>query len=103
MRPKCSWLGWATSHAANLLGALGDARAIPGLLRVLEWGDGLDPLSLQIIDALTALGPLAIESCLETYATTGDDGMRDCLAIVLSRCGTRDERIYERLLDTLER
>ena len=73
------------------------------LLRCLERCDRLDPLSEHVADALVALGKLAIDGCLEAYATTTDDSMRDSLAVVLSRCATQDERIDNVLLDALER
>jgi SEC-C motif len=89
-------------HAVALLGRLGDARAVPVLLRCLERCDTVDPLEEQITEALLQLGPPALEGCLEAYATT-DDATRDSLACVLSRWGTHDERIYAVLLETLER
>lgn len=95
--------GWAPLHAAELLGALGDARAVPVLLRCLECCDVLELLHQRVLDALIALGNLAIDECLEAYAATTDDSTRDSIAEVLSRCRTKDERIYEVLLDTLER
>jgi HEAT repeat protein len=94
--------GWAPVHAVRLLGVLGDARAVPGLLRGLERWDQLDPFAQQITDALLTLGLCAIDGCLEVYATTNDN-TRDSLAFVLGRCETHDERIYAVLLDTLER
>ncbi len=94
--------GWVPSHTAKLLGALGDARAVPVLLCCLERCDTLDPLSQQVTDAMVTLGKLAIDECLEAYTTTNDD-MCDSLAVVLSRCATQDERIYKVLLDALER
>jgi hypothetical protein len=93
---------WAPVHAVRLLGVLGDARAVPGLLRGLERWDQLDPFAQQITDALLTLGLCAIDGCLEVYATTNDN-TRDSLAFVLGRCETHDERIYAVLLDTLER
>jgi hypothetical protein len=95
--------GWAPLNAAELLGALGDARAVSVLLRCLERCDTLDPLSQQVTDALVMLGEPAIDECLEVHAATTDDDTHDSLAIVLSRCATQDERIYNVLLDTLER
>jgi hypothetical protein len=95
--------GWAPLHAAELLGRLVGARAVPVLLRCLEWCDVLDLFHKKVSDVLVALGEPAIDECLEAYATTTDDDLRDSLAHVLSQCATHDERIYAVLLDTLER
>jgi hypothetical protein len=96
-------LGWAPLHAVELLGALGDARAVPVLLRCLDQEDELDLLVQQTASALHALGALALDSCLLAYATTPRDAFRDRLAGVMSRWGLHDERLYAVLLDTLQR
>jgi len=95
--------GWAPLHAAEILGTLGDARAIPVLLRCLEGCDPLDLLHQKLVDALLAIGHLAIDACLEAYTTRTDEGLRNSLAEVLCYAQTRDERIYDVLLDTLKR
>jgi len=93
----------ALFHAVDLLGALGEARAVPILLRCLAHDDLFDGLALQAAAALRTLGPVALESCLVAYATTTDEAFRDRLAGVMSRCGVHDERIYARLIETLQR
>ena len=95
--------GWAPLHAVDLLGALGDARAVPVLLRCLDQEDELDLLVQQAATALHRLGALALDSCLGAYATTPRDAFRDRLAGVMSRWGLHDERMYATLLDTLQR
>ena len=80
-------LGWAALHAVELLGALGDARAVPVLLRCLDQEDELDLLVQQAATALRLLGALAVDSCLVAYATTPRDAFRDRLAGVMSRWG----------------
>jgi SEC-C motif-containing protein len=94
---------WALFHAVDLLGALGDARAVPILLRCLAHDDRFDGLAPPAAAALRTLGPAALEGCLAAYATTADDACRDRLAGVLSRCGVHDERIYACLVETLQR
>ena len=96
-------LGWAPLHAVDLLGALGDARAVPVLLRCLDQEDDLDLLVQQAAAALRALGALALDSCVVAYATTPRDAFRDRLAGVMSQWDIHDERIYAILLDTLQR
>jgi hypothetical protein len=54
-------LGWAPLHALDLLGALGDARALPVLLRCLDLEDELDLRVEQAEAALRALGARALE------------------------------------------
>ena len=49
-------VGWAPLHAISLLGALGDARALPVLLRCLALEDELDLRVEQAEAALRALG-----------------------------------------------
>jgi SEC-C motif len=93
----------ALFHAVDLLGALGDAQAVPILLRCLEHDDLFDGLALPATAALRTLGPTALEGCLAAYATTTDAAFRDRLAGVMSRCGVHDERIYACLVETLQR
>jgi len=96
-------LGWVQLHAIDLLGAIGDARAVPMLLRCLDQEDELGLLVQQAAAALRALGTLALDSCFVAYATTPRDALRDRLAGVMSQWGIHDERIYAVLLDTLQR
>jgi SEC-C motif len=93
----------ALFHAVDLLGALGDARAVPILLRCLAHDDLFGGLAPSAAAALRTLGPAALEGCLAAYATTADDAFRDRLAGVLSRCGVHDERLYACLVETLQR
>jgi hypothetical protein len=96
-------LGWAPLHALDLLGALGDARALPVLLRCLDLEDELDLRVEQAEGALQALGACALEGCVAAYAASHQDAFRDRLAGVMSQWGLQDERIYAALLDTLQR
>ena len=93
----------ALFHAVDLLGALGEARAVPILLRCLALDDLFDGLALQAAAALRTLGPSALEGCLAAYAMTTNETFRDRLAGVMSRCGVHDERIYACLVETLQR
>jgi hypothetical protein len=96
-------LGWAPLHAIDLLGALGDTRAVPVLLRCLDLEDELDLRVEQAEAALRALGARALEDCVVAYATSPQDAFRDRLAGVMSQWGLHDERLYAALLDTLQR
>jgi len=99
---QTAW-GWAPLHAIDLLGALGDARAVPVLLRYLDLEDELDRRVEQAEAALRALGACALEGGVAAYAASPRDAFRDRLAGVMSQWGLRDERIYAALLDTLQR
>jgi hypothetical protein len=96
-------VGWAPLHAIDLLGALGDARALPVLLRCLDLENELDLRVEQAEAALRALGARALEGCVAAYAASPQDAFRDRLAGVMSQWGLHDERIYAVLLDTLQR
>jgi hypothetical protein len=96
-------LDGATFHAVDLLGALGDARAVPILLRCLEHDDLFDGLAPPAAAALRTLGPAALEGCLAAYAMATHEAFRDRLAGVMSRCGVHDERLYACLVETLQR
>jgi SEC-C motif len=93
----------ALFHAVDLLGALGEARAVPILLRCLEHDDLFDGLAPPAAAALRALGPSAFDGCLAAYAMTTNEDFRDRLAGVMSRCGVHDERLYACLVETLQR
>jgi SEC-C motif len=93
----------AAFHAVELLAALGDARAVPILLRCLAHDDLFDGLAPQAAAALRTLGPAALEGCLAAYGMATNAGFRDRLAGVMSRCGVHDERLYACLVETLQR
>ena len=95
--------GWAPLHAIDLLGALGEARALPVLLRCLDLEDELDLRVEQAEAALRALGARVLEDCVAAYAASPQEAFRDRLAGVMSQWGLHDERIYAALLDTLQR
>src|SRR5439155_16000590 len=63
-------LGWASLHAVELLGAMGDPWAVPVLLRCLDQDDAWDGLDQQVATALRALGARALDACVAAYATT---------------------------------
>ena len=96
-------VGWAPLHAIDLLGVVGDARALPVLLRCLDLEDALDLRVEQAEAALRALGARVLEGCVAAYAASPQDAFRDRLAGVMSQWGLRDARIYAALLDTLQR
>src|SRR4029453_16294832 len=62
----------ALFHAVDLLGALGDARAVPILLQCLAHDDLFDGLAPQAAAALRTLGPVALEGCLAAFASATD-------------------------------
>lgn len=95
--------GWAEVHAAELLGELGDRRAVPVLLSGLAQCEPLDGLYEVVSEALLKLGDPILEPCLERYAATTDERLRDSIAGILSQLPSKDERIYALLVETMER
>jgi hypothetical protein len=93
----------ALFHAVDFLGALGEARAVPILLRCLAHDDLADGLALQAAVVLRTLRPSALDGCLAAYVMTTNAAFRDRLAGVMSRCGVHDARIYACLVETLLR
>jgi len=93
----------ALCHAVDLLGALGEAPAVPILLRCLEYDALGAGLALQAATALRTLGPAALQGGVAAYAMPTHAACRERLAGVMSRCGVPDERIYACLVETLQR
>src|SRR5919197_143713 len=91
-------LGWAPLHALDLLGALGEARALPVLLRCLDLEAELDLRVEQAEAALRALGASVLEGCVAAYAASPRDAVRDRLAGVMSQWGLHDKRLHTILL-----
>lgn len=96
-------MGWAPAHAAELLSKLAAAEAIEPMLRVLSSARPEDPLSAVLVDALAAMGPAALEPVLRAHAASTEPAYRDALCTVLTRLGTRDDRILDALLALLAR
>lgn len=94
--------GWAPAHAAKLLGMLGDAQAVPVLLRMLAFYEVIDGYHQAAEDALVALGDPAIEACLEVYPTANNEDLRSGIVAVLSRSPEKHERIFQTLLAFFE-
>ena len=90
--------GWAPAHAAKLLGMLGDAQAVPVLLRMLAFYEVIDGYHQAAEDALVALGDPAIEACLEAYPTANTEDLRSGIVAVLSRSTEKNARIFQTLL-----
>lgn len=90
--------GWAPAHAAKLLGMLGDAQAVPVLLRMLACYAVIDGYHQAAEEALVALGDPAIEACLEAYPTANNEDLRSGIVAVLSRSTEKNERIFQTLL-----
>ncbi len=93
----------AAIHAAELLGELGDERAIPVLLDCVVECSPLDWLYETAITALIELGDKALEPCLLHYESIQDDGRRNYLAEILSKLGVTDDRIFTILVEILHR
>lgn len=94
--------GWAPIHACDLIGALGDAAAVPTLLGVLERTDLVDYLHMSALNAVVELGPEALEPVLELHARTHDGDLRMSLSEILGKLDVRDDRVLRALLLQLE-
>ncbi len=95
--------GWAPIHAADLLGAIGDASAIPHLLGLLERSD--DPLSILYDRTMLVLGSMGrpvLEPALSVYNTTTDEDFARSLRCILASLGVKDERIFKILIESLK-
>jgi hypothetical protein len=90
------------------------AAVVPALIALLEDAltddqaepEGASYHAVELLGALAALrtlGPAAFEGCLAAYVMTTNEAFRDRLAGVMSRCGVHDERLYARLVETLQR
>src|SRR3989454_7712392 len=84
----------APLHAVELLGAMGDPRAMPVLLRCLDEDDESDLLDQQVVTALRALGARSLDACVAAYTATRRDTLRDRAGGVVSRWGSADECVY---------
>ena len=93
---------WAPVHAAQLLGMLGAAQAVPVLLRMLAGYAVIDGYHQAAEDALVALGAPAIEACLAVYPTAHNEDLRSGIVAVLSRSTEKNARIFQTLLAFFE-
>ena len=80
---------------------LGDAQAVPVLLRMLAFYEVIDGYHQAAEDALVALGDPAIEACLEVYPTANNEDLRSGIVAVLSRSPEKHERIFQTLWRSL--
>ena len=98
--PKGPAAGWASVHAAQLLGQLGDARSVEPLLDVLATTNQLSPLRVTVERALAPMGARLIAPVLARLPTAVD-GYRLQLWSLLANAKVRDHRIFVHLLDAL--
>lgn len=93
--------GYAPVHAAELLGELGAVVAIEPMLQRLRETHWDTILHDRILLALPRIGAPVVEPVLRAHDDSQDPEVRNELAGVLAEVGTRDERIYVRLLGGL--
>lgn len=93
--------GWATLHAAILLGELGDSAAVEPLVRISQHIDPLDCLDTAVADALKRLAPTAVEHLLQLYEVSGNIECRQHITHALASAGVKDERIFQLLISRL--
>jgi hypothetical protein len=95
--------GFAPVHAVELLGELGAAEAAGPMLRVLAEDDAGTYLHDQALGSLPKLGAAVVEPALAAHAAASDPLVRVSYRGVLAKLGVRDERIYELLVEALQR
>ena len=89
--------GYAPIHAARLLGQSQSLKAVEPLLIAIHRCDVMEILYSEAIHALENLGPIALESVLESirYSTHAD--FRAAISGALGKIGKGDERAYQEL------
>ena len=87
-------LGWASVHAATLLGEMNHIESIPNLLAVLGEVEWETYLANAVTNALAEMGPAVVDPALAAYTTAKTQDVRFSLCEVLTCCGAQDERIY---------
>ncbi|HEX4456508.1 MAG TPA: SEC-C domain-containing protein [Polyangia bacterium] len=95
--------GWAPLHAVTLLGAMRAAKSIPRLVTLLASSTYDEYVWDRSMQALQAMGAPAFEPCLAAYATAEDEEVRSSLASAMSDLGVKDERLFELLVERLDR
>jgi SEC-C motif len=95
--------GWAPLHAVTLLGAMRAVECIPRLIALLTSSTVDEYIWDRSMQALQAMGAPAFEPCLAAYATAEDDEVRSSLASAMSELGVKDERLFELLIERLDR
>jgi hypothetical protein len=95
--------GWGPIHAAELLGELRAPEAIEPMLRLLEENDWDTILHDTVLRTLPLYGGAAFEPTLAAYEAAADPEVRGSFTSVLARLGIRDDRIYDALIEELNR
>jgi len=95
--------GWAPIHAVTLLGAMRAAESIPRMIALLASSDCADYVWDRSLQALQAMGAVALEPCLAAHAAADDDEVRSSLASVMCELRVKDERVLALLTERLER
>ena len=95
--------GWGPIHAADLLGELHAEAAIQPMLRLLMGTDWDTYIHDRVLGALPKLGPAVLGPVLAARAATTDHELHVSLDGIMAALGVRDERIYNLLIEDLER
>lgn len=96
--------GYASVHAALLLGEMQAAEAVQPLLwveRVMEDLDDIPLLWQEVNTALSMMGAVAVEPTLAAYHASDNRLYRWTLLGILAAMGVRDDRIYDLLVEQL--
>ncbi len=98
--PQGPAAGWASVHAAQLLGQLPGERVVEPLLEVLASSAPLSPLRAAVEQALGRLGALLVNPILARLPAV-DRTYRLQLLSLLANSGVRDDRILVQLMHAL--
>lgn len=90
--------GWASVHAATLLGEMNHIEAIPNLFAVLGEVEWETCLANSVTNALAEMGPAVVDPALAAFDNATSQDVRFSLCEVLTCCGAQDERIYALLV-----
>ena len=95
--------GWAPIHAAEHLIELRAEEAIEPMLDLLAELDSMETLHSILLEGLRSFSELALEPALRSYQRTDDREYQSTLALILSELAVSDPRVFDVLVEQLER
>ncbi len=90
--------GWTPIHAAELLGKLRAAEAVPALIDALAAAQPMEIIRDTAIRALVSIGPPALPAALETVRYTRKANAKADLASILGKLGRGNPATFDALV-----